>query len=258
MRLVNTVIIGSTAIKHHFPDFNRVPKDLDYAIENLDDKIQLQKILADFKRTEFKPIPTVEFLENPVILKYAKSEVLDPDLMLTLKASHIFWDIDWDKHMWDIQFLLKKRAKIQKEVFYELYEYWNKYHEKNTRSDLKMSAADFFDNALKEFDHDHLHTLINPTPTYTTMLADGAEVEIDEQKFENAPDEAKENLIREEVMVMAFERFRKLPYKRAYLRMFKKYLISHAPLYVALWAIERYPDLMRAEYNFVKKIQEKL
>ena len=28
------LIIGSTAIKNYFPDFNRTPKDLDYAVED--------------------------------------------------------------------------------------------------------------------------------------------------------------------------------------------------------------------------------
>ena len=245
------ILIGSKAIKIHFPDFPREPKDLDYAVKDEQQAGELSKLLGhgDIRK---------EFLVNPVLFKYTYDGILSPDLLLTLKMSHLFWDINWDRHMHDVQFLLKKGAKLNEKAFYDLYEYWNEVHGKNKRSDLKMSAADFFDNALKEFDHDHLHTLINPTPTYINMLAEDAEVEIDEQKFQNASDKDKENLIREEVMVMAFERFRSLPYKRAYLKMFKKYLISHAPLYVAIFAIQNYIELMKAEYNFIEILNNKI
>ena len=240
------IIIGSTAIKEYYPDFNREPKDLDYAIES-DDK---KEVLTSTKR--------VEYLLNPVLFKYSTSRFLEPDLLLTLKMSHLFWDINWEKHMFDVQFLLSKGLKYNKELFYELYEYWNKVHGANHRSDLKMSKADFFDNALKKYDHDHLHTLINPNPTYVSMLADGEEVDIAESKFNNASHEDKINLIREEVYVMGFERFGKLNYRTAYGRMFKKYLFSHAPLYVAIFAIENYMELLKPTHNFIKQIEEQL
>jgi hypothetical protein len=249
------IIIGSTAIKSYFPDFPREPKDLDYAVKDLDEKVNARQILKDFEETHTQ---RVEFLENPIVCKYANEAVLRPDLMLTLKMSHLFWDIDWDKHMFDVQFLLKQGAKYNKDMFEELYPYWNELHGQNKRSDLKMTKEDFFDNALKEFDHDHLHTLLNPEPTYISMLADDAEVEIDEQKFMNSTQEAKENLVKEEVYVMAFERYRALGYRRANLRMLKKYIISHVPMFAAPFVIENYVKLLKPEYDFVKTIEEKL
>jgi hypothetical protein len=250
-----TVLIGSAAIKYHFKDFNREPKDMDFAVPS--------EHVAQITRQVYTENPKfdgikIEALVNPVICNWTDDIILNPNLLLTLKMSHLFWDINWDKHMYDVQFLLSKGAKYNKYAFYDLYDYWTKYHGKNKRSDLKMSAADFFDNALKEFDHDYLHTLINPTPTYLNMLADNAEVEIDERKFEQASDEAKENLVREEVSVMAFERFRKLGYKKANLRMLKKYIISHVPLFAAPFVIENYVKLLKPKYDFIKVIEEKL
>lgn len=241
------IIIGSTAIKHWFPDFNREPKDLDIAYDLM--------------------LPTIkkegaEYLENPILFKYSKAkagEFLEPHLLLTLKMSHIFWNIKFDQHMFDIQFLLQKGVKYDIVILKELYEYWQTVHGKNTRSDLKMTKDDFFDNALKEFDHDHLHTLLNPTPTYLSMLKDGCEVEIDEEKFAKASFQDKENLVREEVENMAFERFRHLGYKHAYSKMLRKYLISHAPLWnIALFTIENWILLHKPNRNFVQLIEEQL
>lgn len=76
------LIIGSTAIKHYFPDFKRSPKDLDYVVES---------------KKGLKNSPGIEYLENPIILKYQQDGYLRPDLMLSLKISHMFWDINWEK-----------------------------------------------------------------------------------------------------------------------------------------------------------------
>ena len=95
-----TLIIGSTAMKYHFPDFNREPKDIDIAVEQSDN---------------LKSTREVEYLENPIIFKYIPEgqEYIDPDMLLTLKMSHLFFNINWDKHMWDVQFLLKKGCKYE-------------------------------------------------------------------------------------------------------------------------------------------------
>lgn len=242
-------VIGSTAIKHYYPDFPRNPKDIDIAVKN------------EIVEKTFKELinPREEILLNPVICKYATKYYLEPELLLTLKVSHLPWNINWDKHLFDTQFLLSKGLKINKELFYELYDYWTVIHGKNKRSDLKMTKEDFFDNVFKEkFDHDYLHTLVNPVPTYLSMLEDGQEVNISEEKWNNASAEQKDNLIKEEVFVMAYERYGSLNYRFAYNRMFKKYLISHAPLYVFLYAVKHYQRLYRPAEDFITKINIQL
>ena len=225
------IIIGSHAIKHFYPDFPREPKDLDYACKQENPQV---KIVPDNMR--------VEYLYNPVITKYVGEEevYLNPDLLLTLKASHLFWDINWDKHMFDVQFLLKNGHTINRKIFYELYDFWNEYHSKNKRSDLNKSKEDFFTNAINydEHEHDELHLLINPVPMYTMLLAEGKEVELDENKFYPMTHRQKCAVVYEETMVMAYERYKKLGYLRAYSRMLKKFIREHAPMYVALFAIE--------------------
>jgi len=204
------ILIGSKAIKHWFPDFPREPKDTDYVFED------------NTKGFHLKGIPgKVEYLWNPILFKYNKGEICTPDNLYTLKMSHLFWNVNFDKHEWDATWLRRKGCKLNKELFDKLYTFSNVLHGENKRSDLKMSAVDFFDNALKcEYSHDWLHTLLQPTPTYTKVLI--GEVEVGEEKFRLLTEEEKELLVREEVEVMAFERWPKIDYRRAYNRILKK------------------------------------
>jgi len=235
------VIIGSTAIKYYFPDFTREPKDLDYAV------------VSDIKKRG----QDVEYLTNPVICEMQGEGYLSPELLYTLKMSHMFWDVNWEKHMYDIQFLKKKGCFLVTDLFYKLYDYWNTVHAKNKRSDLKMSSEDFFDNAVKcPHSHDYLHTLINPIPTYTKVLI--GEVEVCESKFNQLSHEDKCSLVTEEVMVMAYERYSNKDYRIAYSKMLKKFIISHAPLWEAVFIIENYIELHKPKFNYLKTIENGL
>ena len=243
-------IIGSTAVKYFFPDFPPTPKDVDY-------------IVSDKKM--WTNSPGIEYLENDELWwnqeKYSvsdgKNNYLLPDILYTLKISHIFWDINWDKHTWDIVWLQKKVCKLDRDLFYKLYYYWEITHGKNKRSNLKMSAEDFFDNALKsEYSHDWLHTILQEIPTYTKVLFDDAEVEVSEEKFNSLSFVEKCNLVVEEIMVMAFERYKELGWQKAYHKMFKKFLISHAPIWEALFILENFVYLHKARVDFIKIIEE--
>lgn len=234
------ILIGSTAIKHWYPDFNRVPKDLDYAVET--------------KRTN---ILGTEYLYNPVLVENFQGNILTPELLLTLKASHLCWNINWDKHMYDVQFLLKKGNKIDEGLFWKLYSFWNIYHSKNKRSNLKMSKEEFFNNAINYdfLEHDVTHTFINPVPIYTKVLKDNSEVELDKTKFNLLSFEEKLLFVKEEVMVMAWERYKNLSFKAAYSRMLKKFIISHVPLFALLFTIENYVEILNIKENYFKLIE---
>lgn len=238
-------LIGSRAIKEIFPDFHREPKDFDYLVSQKIPNVRNEEI-------------TEEYHINPILFEYVKEYGIDENVLLTLKCSHIFWDIFWSKHMYDIVFLFEKGAKIIKPLFYELYAYWNIIHGENKRSDLEMSAADFFNNALKTYNHDELHTYINPSPTYFKVLKDDAEVEVDENKFNKLSFNEKVNLVQEEVLVMAYERRANRDYRVAYNWMLKKFIMNHAPMYEALFILENYRHIQKCPYNYVEKIDEGL
>jgi hypothetical protein len=238
------ILIGSHAIKHYFPDFPREPKDKDY-------------IIYEYQYFNFTSTREMEYLKNKVISDLylnTKKDIIDINHLYTLKISHLFWDINWSKHMFDVQFLKKKGCTLDKNLFFELYYFWNNYHIKNKRSDLKMSAEDFFDNSIKcEYEHDYLHTILNPIPIYTKILK--GEVDVCENKFNNLSYEDKLNLVIEEVAVMSYERYRHLDYRIAYSKMLKKFIINHAPLWEALFIIDNYIALHKINFNHFKKIE---
>ena len=243
------ILIGSSAIKHWYPDFKREPKDIDFIIDE-------NEILPPRGQN-------VEYLVNPIFAnkwKYKDTKPMYPSDLTTLKASHLCWDINREKHMFDLQFLLSKGNEIEEELFWELYDYWNVYHNKNKRSDLKMTNDEFFSNAINYdvAEHDDLHLLINPTPTYTKILKDGCDVELDEEKYNLLSHEEKLDLIREEVYVMAYERWKNTDYRSAYLKMLKKFILSHAPKFTLLFILKNYIELQNTKniINYKKQIND--
>lgn len=240
------MIIGSSAMSYYFPDFPRDPKDLDYVVES-----------GPIPNTNLK----VEKLPNPILLEYCGEQTyLEPQSLLTLKASHLAWDIFWDKHMFDCQFLIEKGYRVNIELFHKLYRYWNDYHGKNKRSNLQMSKEDFFNNTInnEDLEHDFLHTLINPSPTYKKTLKENKDVETDESKFWSLTYEDRLNIVREECMVMASERFRGDYFKARYYKMLKKFIQGHCPVYMIPFIVENFRSLDRPPFDFMEKINREL
>lgn len=246
------IYIGSYALKKMYPDFPRTPEDIDVL-----SKSESVDIIKKFLKDAVKKIDVHHIV--PLFTHCMKNQQLTGDELLTLKVSHIFWDISWNKHMFDIQFLIDKGHKIDMELFNELYDYWTMYHGEVKRSDLNKTAEEFFNNAVKcEYDHDYLHTLIKEVPTFNKVLKDGAEVDVSEDKFNALSFEEKCDLVFEEVYVMAYERMGNLDYREAYSRMLKKFIINHAPIWEALFIIQNFKVLHKPKINYKKLIDSKL
>lgn len=243
--------IGSVAAKKIFADFKREPFDLD--------------ILVNEDYSKFRSVGKVEYVNIPPLYNYIiqNGKKVTGDILLTLKCSHIFWPIKWDKTIFDICFFIKHDCKIIKSLFFELYEFWNIKHGENIRINLKVTAENFFDNDLKNYDHDYLHTLVNPSPTYFKVLKDNAEVEVCEEKFNLLSYEDKLNLVREEIYIMAFERRDRknkhtYAYRSEYSKMFKKFIMEHAPMWEALFILQNYITLSQPEFNYIKTLENEL
>jgi hypothetical protein len=173
--------------------------------------------------------------------------------------SHLFWDIFWEKNEWDATFLRKKGCKLIRPLFDELYAYWNVVHGANKRSNLKMNAEDFFDNAVGyPVPHDDLHEMVithphfkgQKEPTYKKILKDGEDVDVCMDKFAALTEEEKYNVVMEEVMVMSHERANNRDYRPVYFWMLKKFIISHAKL--------DYPELVRPKFNYIEYLNERI
>lgn len=235
------MIIGSTAAKYWWPDFPRKPKDLDVLTPD--------KQYSDSNRDIIWCKPLFHYydalLQDPAYI--GKNE------LYTLKMSHIFWDKNWDKHFADILWMKDKGCVIIWELFWPLYEWWQEHNPQIYRSNLQMSAEEFFDNALKDGHlHDDLHLLLNPNPAYKQILI--GEVETSDELFFEISDEEKARVIVEEVMVMAYERLAGRNWFIAYAWMLKKFLRQHSPIRQAIWGIENFDKIKKPFFNFVKHI----
>jgi hypothetical protein len=211
----------------------------------------------------------VEYLQNDVIFysqnKYVKNGYLLPNSLYTLYASHLICrEINWEKHMWRLQFLRNKGCILNTDLFYTLYKQWGEMFGKNKRSNLAMTAEEFFDNALKfPVEHDELHKILiqhsyfegQLVPTYEFIIKDGAEVEVCEEKFNMLNYRQKCNLVYEEVMNMAIERWPNDDYRYSYSKMLKKFILGHCPLWEGIFILENYVTLHKAPFNFKKHFE---
>jgi len=105
---------------------------------------------------------------NPIILREQETGYLKPNLLLSLKISHMFWDFNWDKHMFDIQFLLGKGCIYDLELIYKLISFWEVILPKVRRSKLEQDKDAFFSNTVNTDinQHDYYHTLITKIVNY--------------------------------------------------------------------------------------------
>src|SRR5574343_574842 len=117
------IIIGSTALKHYFSDFDRTSNDIDV----ISDKPYTNQEVIDFlkgkidttnKRIDF------HYHENFKLLLEKNNDdlFLKPDLLFTLKVSHCAWNIHWDKTMNDIIFMKNKGCQLDKELYKLLFD----------------------------------------------------------------------------------------------------------------------------------------
>lgn len=238
------VLIGSKAMQYWFKDFNRIPKDTDYAVSE-----------------EIKSATNeIELLYNPVLTK-TDVEVATPEMMLALKISHLFWEKDWRKHMWDVQFLLDKGVKFNYEIYKENREFFEEYLPKIRRSDLNQDKESFFDNAVNEDsnEHDIYHTLIAEIPAYTKILKEGCEVELDFDKFEKLSYQEKLDVAIEEAVVMAYERYSgKIPWYKAFDIQLIQNIMKHYPEPIALFSIFNYKNLTNLRKHNIEGYFKKL
>ena len=89
-------------------------------------------------------------------------------------------------------------------------------------------------------------------------MVDGQDVEISEDKFNKLTFDEKLDVIREEVYVMAYERYKDKNHLVAYSKMLKKFIMQHAPIWMFPFVVENYLKINRAEINFINLIKNQL
>ncbi len=192
------LIIGSTAMKHWFPEV-REPKDRDCFSP---EQHQGWEVFWDDRLTEYWPWPWMDV--RPY--RYATLHEL-----YTIKVSHSSWELkngSWEKHIEDAAFLKRKGAVLLPDLYKLLYSIWEDVHGKK-KMDLSKEADEFFKDAVKrQYDHDSIHETVAhyDRPLYTRILKDGHSVDIDPKKMWALPFEDQVKLFREEIAATALER----------------------------------------------------
>ena len=232
------LIYGSTAIKHWFPGiYLKTPKDLDI-------------ISQDFSLKE----PGVEVYWTPAfryLSRYNKDKkYVDPDLLYTIKVSHAAWDINWDKHMMDIEFMQKMGCKLVPEFYFMLIDDWSKLHGTKNLNFNKPHKELFMDSVNRKYSHDELHEVLkmNDTPMYKKVLKDQDKALCDYELFNALSNRKKLELAMEEVVVIAYERYiipKKLPAKHAIKKAYQDLVTHMTKGWFNLYLIENCSNIIR-------------
>jgi hypothetical protein len=239
------ILIGSRAIKHWFSDF-REPKDWDY--------------ICNEKYSNLKNLEKdLEIHIIPKIFDNYKEDTLNPNDLYTLKCSHIFWNIKWQKHIYDIQFLQNKGCTLNEKLFWKLYNYWIEIHGKRKEPDFNKTTEEFFQDKVKrEYNHDELHLnfMYYDFPLYQKVLINPNSVEPSQELFNQLSFEDKIKLVDEECYVIGYERWSNELPKVAYYRALKVMIQRLAPIWLAKFIIENYNSFK--PHNQYKEIWKNL
>jgi hypothetical protein len=250
--MAGSLIIGSTAAKHHYPEF-REPADLDIA--TLDYKNNTRGI-------EMKPIaPLLHYLaDNSLDL-----DIATPEILYTLKLSHAEWNIHWGKTMADIKFFQEKNIRVIPELYKSLFKHWEEVHGKKNVTLDKPKEKFFTPGVKRVIDHDTLHSIMAyyDKPLYQTILKDDQEVLTDYNKFILLSHENQIKLAREEIYVIALERYAipfnmKVPKKAAYFFSCRDLVTRMTKGWFPKFIINNWSELYQPEIDYFSKFNNNL
>lgn len=152
-----------------------------------------------------------------------------PEAIYTIKLSHSIYDIHWQKTKLDILHLYHCGCKVLPGLYEKLKEHWKQVHGSKSFLSLNKTKDEFFtDNVSYIYDHDYLHELVaHPNePIYKSCLKDGHDVLIDKAKFNAVPLMQRVEMLREEITVIAAERWLIDPRYRGKISWYRAYMFS--------------------------------
>ncbi len=245
------IIIGSTALQYH--ELWNNPKDTDIlhteCVEGYDAIILPQEIIEEF----------------PAIDGYATL-----DALYTLCCSHLGWDIKWEKHKQRALYMKACGARIIPNLYYKLVEHWRKENGNKEYLSLYKKKTDFFNDYVEYvYDHDYLHSLVALpyNPVYTLCLKENEDVAIDKDKFFSLTYKQQLQMFREEISVIAIERWMlpdkvkgKYSFTKAYNLALHKTCVSLTKNWATDFIIFNLKELNKPDYkmfeNVFKSIEE--
>lgn len=251
--MIKDVLIGSRAGSHHFDFFPRSPLEEDWITSD-----------ETKKSTQFLEYHcSKDILGFQWIQENTEGNIASPDVLYTLKCSHLIYDIHWKKTLIDILYFIDKECDIIEELYELLKKDWERKHGLRKVGLYNKSTDTFFKDFVdRTYDHDHIHEIVKhyDEPLYKKILKDNYGVFLSKEKFDKLSHEEKLNLCREEIYVIAIERFLILQFifehRVAYKQSLKIILTRLASGWFPDFIVRNLKELHSPQYNYWKKFKE--
>lgn len=241
------VIIGSEVIRNNFSDFKRKKGDIDYLVEKVTGKSNRE----------------VEYHSIPPLWNNLKDDqmCLTLNQLFTLKVSHSYWNIHWEKTMFDISYLSDKGCILDEKLHDELYEYWKSIHGIK-KVNLNKHTEEFFNDAVeRKFNHDELHKIVSyyEEPLFKRILVEEDKTLVSKDKFFDMNFIDQIRTVKEEAIVIALERFiipgKTQSFNVAYNRALKILITSASKGWFPKFIVLNYKEIKKIDFD-LKKIKD--
>lgn len=192
------ILIGSTAANIHFNGKWRKPKDRDFLCFVGEDVTG-----AEGEDCIFVPKHLYDMIDSV-------GGVITKEHLLSLKLSHLCRDWFWDKHFSDVASILRMGISFDEKVVSAFRKHWDSESKAKASLSLGKRKTEFFNDFVKyRIDHDVLHEVVaSPEqPAYKQCLKDGKDVLTCPEKFSRMSPTEQIRMFREEITVIALERF---------------------------------------------------
>lgn len=258
-------------LRDTYPDFNAVdskinPGKFKIAIPSIGLRME-----ADVTESESSTyLQGIVDETNPQMDVHGIKMTVPPFIYLcAIKRSHVMFPVNAKKNLADWYKL---------HSFFNLTDYWNhagpmKLYElrhvealernkaRLARINLNKPNEVFFKPAqnLREFDHDALHRIVayHDKPLFESCKHDMTKAKIDRDLFETLPFIDQIRMVKEECMVIGYERFYKegRSYQDVYNDGFCKFVTELCKGWFQEFALENIDQTYHADYDFVKAIE---
>lgn len=242
------MIIGSTAARFHGL-MDREPLDLDSFYKEGEEKLS-----GD---SHSLPVEIYEAIDTV-------DGYISKDHLYTLKCSHLQWDVKWEKTKRDILYYKHKGCKIDLSLYKVLVEYWKGVHGDKSFLNLKKGKEDFFNDHVNYlYDHDYLHEVVadgfGREPLYNKCLKEGESVLTCPVKFNKMSFEEQIGMFREEIAVIAFERwvvFGKISWMKAHSMSVKKTITNLTKGWASDFLVMHLEEFVKPDYKYYQNLMK--
>lgn len=296
------LLIGSRAAKHHFP-FYRRPKDYDFIaskheidhflssqkwkdISSHEKKVRARIVINDkptvfeFEVTEKMPSgKQLAMIPNNVYRKDTDLDIVyqvaSPEILFLLKKSHICFNIHWKKNIADYLFLKDRidESKLdgQWRGLFDLRFNETKERVKFKDRDFDVDNSEFFKvsekmvNRMIPHDNLHLATCFYDRPLFMEVKDDLSKAVMNPAKVEALPHKKKIQLIQEECMALALERYilpctrdmKPFSARQAYVDTAGRMVYNYLPMFLKFFAADNFVEILDLPVNYVEKFFDK-